>query len=101
MCNLVNLSGGGDVYFWVDLARLLISVVLALYGIYEYRCKRMKGFLYLSCGFALLAISDFVQWVYPFPVGLLLMRVIPLIHLSLYAAFAILIMAALRKTESS
>jgi len=89
------------VYFWVDLARLLISVVLALYGVYKYRRKRMKSFLYLSCGFVLLAVSDFVQLAYPLPVGPLLMRVMPLIHLGLYAAFGILIIVVLKKTESS
>lgn len=88
-------------YFWVDVAYFLMSCVLFFHGIREYCNEKIRVFLYFSCGFALLAFSDLLQIAYRVPTGVLTMRILALIRLSLYAGFVFLSVIALKNVKKS
>ena len=88
-------------YLWIDVARFLIGSILFFHGIREYYIKKMKVFLYFSCGFALLAFSDLLQLVDRLLLSVLSMKILALISLSLYAGFVFLSIVALKSVKKS
>lgn len=78
-----------------------MSCILFFHGIHEYYNEKIKVFLYFSFGFALLVFSDLLQIAYGVPTGVLTMRIVALIRLSLYAGFVFLSVIALKNVKKS
>jgi hypothetical protein len=74
---------------------------LFFHGIREYYKKKIRVFLYFSCGFALLAFSDMLQIACRVPTDVLANRILALMRLSLYAGFVFLGVVALKKVEKT